>query len=562
MKSISVLNNQRGVATFIAIVMVLMLTLVGLAALSTSDDEVTIAGNQMHETRAFYAAQAGLERACAALQTQYDSTGLPPSGPFPVVTTAAINGYQVTDSIDDGGAAEQRVLTSGTMAGLNALVKSYTMTSEGVNPKDESRVTLSQFYEFALVPLFQFAVFYGNDLEIAPGPEMTLIGRVHSNGNLYVQSNVTLRMDSYVTASGDLIHGRKGPEAVGSGDVIIKNASGDLVSMKQGGEWIDSRHEDWYDSSTSLWQGRVQDAAHGQPELNLPLSPSAADDPHKMIERAEDNPDSYENRSTNLLKFVDQHAYRRASAELPWVDVTDSMVDLGVIQFRNNAFTDQREGDLVDVMELDVDKMYDEGFVDSDEGTVIYYSDETTDFPALRVKNASTLGGGLTIASENPVYTLGDYNSVQKKPSSILADAVTFLSSNWDDAKSALDKSKRTAKATTVNVSYVTGNVETTESHYNGGFENLPRFLEVWSGKKFTWSGSAVNLWNSRQADGNWSGTYYSPPDRVWKYDTALDNIDSLPPETPVFRVFQRTGWQQHHVGYEEEDWYANGSLE
>jgi len=132
-----------------------------------------------------------------------------------------------------------------------------------------------------------------------------------------------------------------------------------------------------------------------------------------------------------------------------------------------------------------------------------------------------------------------------------MADAVTFLSDNWEDTKGANPKGDRLACNTTVNASYLTGNTETTASNYNGGFENLPRFLETWSGKDFTWSGSAVNLWNSEQADGLWNGTYYSPPIRDWSYDTDLDDPNNHPPETPTVRVFQRTGWRQEFVGLE-----------
>jgi hypothetical protein len=131
-----------------------------------------------------------------------------------------------------------------------------------------------------------------------------------------------------------------------------------------------------------------------------------------------------------------------------------------------------------------------------------------------------------------------------------MADAITFLSGSFDDSKSTLYKSNRVASETTVNCSYLTGNVETTATDYSGGFENLPRFLEVWSGKNFNWKGSAVNLWNSLQANGTWNGTYYSPPIRNWQFDTDLDDPNKLPPETPVVRVFQRTGWQQLNVGY------------
>jgi Tfp pilus assembly protein PilX len=39
------LKSQSGVATLIALVMMTMLTLIAIAALNTSDDEVSIAGN-------------------------------------------------------------------------------------------------------------------------------------------------------------------------------------------------------------------------------------------------------------------------------------------------------------------------------------------------------------------------------------------------------------------------------------------------------------------------------------------------------------------------------------
>ena len=233
------------------------------------------------------------------------------------------------------------------------------------------------------------------------------------------------------------------------------------------------------------------------------------------------------------------------------------MVSKGIITQTANKFYDQRELQWVDCCELDIGKLYDEGY-EPDNG-VVYFSDDiasSSEWPALRINNGAELDAGLTIASENPVYFNGNFNSTNKKPASIMADAVTFLSNNWSasgyDAKSNMDKSYRPAASTTVNISYVTGNVETTASDYSGGFENLPRFLENWSSKDFNWCGSAVNLWNSVQADGTWNGTYYNPPNRKWAYDTDLDDPNKLPPEAPVVRIFQRTSWQQQFVGYEE----------
>jgi hypothetical protein len=192
--------------------------------------------------------------------------------------------------------------------------------------------------------------------------------------------------------------------------------------------------------------------------------------------------------------------------------------------------------------------MYDNGY-DPSNG-VIYFSDGGSGYPAMRLKNGDELGDALTVASANPVYTQGNYNKTNKKPAAIMADAVTFLSDAWDDSEGALNKSNRIATETVVNASFLTGNVETTASDYSGGLENLPRFLEVWTGTKFTWRGSMVNLWESRQATGTWGGSYYSPPIRDWAYDTDLDDPNKLPPETPVVRIFQSAGWKQEYVGY------------
>lgn len=535
------INNERGMAALVALLLVGMLTLIGLAAMSTSDDEVRVAGNKWQETKAFYAAESGLDIAVADLMAHYDTAnsvpGSMPSG------SEELNSCDVTYQTVDNGAATQQVIAAGAQAGLHALVKTFSVTATAANPEQNASVTLKETFESGVCPLFQFAVFYGNDLEIAPGPAMTLLGRVHSNGNLWIQSGNSLKMDSYVTSSGDIIHGRKGPGGVDNGDVLIKDGTGTYQSMKLGSDWLEHSYSKWYDSSVARWNGRVQDSDHGQGELNVPIT--GGGDPHKLIERATSNPDSYENKAT--LKFINGGAYQKVAGV--WVDVTAAMTVAGVITYTDNKFTDQREGKVADVTDIDVAKLYSTGFGPTN--GVIYFSDQRAgeDFPALRLSNGTELDAPLTVASENPVYTQGNFNSLKKKPAAILADAYTCLSGNWDDAKSALAKTDRQATNTTVNVCYATGNVNTTSTTYNGGFENLLRFLEDWTNKTNTWSGSAVNLWNSTQATGTWNGTYYTPPARAWSYDSMLDDPNNIPPESPVIRVFRRTGWAQEHVG-------------
>jgi hypothetical protein len=340
------------------------------------------------------------------------------------------------------------------------------------------------------------------------------------------------------------MHGIKGPGSVDNGDVQIIDATGNMVSMKEGADWLDGSDTYWYDSSVYRWGGRVQDNAHGQEVLALPLN-DASEDPHKIIEPSAGNVDSYENNAT--LKIVDNVAYQWDGGT--WADVTADMAAKGIISYTADKFTDKRENERVDCLEINLDKLYLEGYEPSN--GAIYVSNSVDNYPAVRLNNGGTIDEPLTIISANPVYVNGDFNKVNKQPASILADAVTFLSNSWDDTKSNQAKSNRIASNTEVNVSIIAGHVATTAGDYSGGAENLPRLLESWTGQTFTWTGSMVSLWESTQATAAWSTSFYDEPNRSWSYDTDLDDPSNMPPLAPSLRVFQRTGWQQEYVGFQ-----------
>jgi hypothetical protein len=184
-------------------------------------------------------------------------------------------------------------------------------------------------------------------------------------------------------------------------------------------------------------------------------------------------------------------------------------------------------------------------------GVILYHSDHrnsgsATKQDALRLVNGATLSnGGLTVASENPVYVKGNYNTVAKKPSGVVSDAFNILSTAWNDANSALGMGNRVAANTTVNTAIITGNKETTSGNYNGGFENIHRFLEDWSGgKTLTYKGSVVALYNSQIATGNWNtANVYKPPTRVWSFDTDFDDPNYSIPGFPSVYDIVKSDW-------------------
>lgn len=561
------LHNERGFATLIALLMVGMLTLLGIAALSTSDDEVNIAGNELQETRAFYAAEAGLEAAAAALQTEYDSTGVPPT--IMPTGTQEVNRCLVTYSTSDNGAAQQQVLSSGSLVGLHALVKSFTIASTAVGSSiGTGRVDMEQTFETALVPIFQWAVFYEEDLWVEPVFDMTIDGRVHCNNDMFIRSagaGKDFLFTDRVSCAGDITHGF--PWVGSSGDVIFTDELGNEVSMCQGGTWIDSHHANWYDTASALWGGMVRDQAFGQEALNLPLT---SGDPYRLIQRGAGNPDSKEHEAG--LKILDGVVYSKVGGV--WQDVTAAMPADAIVCDATTTFFDAKEKQWIRNTQIDVDELVNSGYFPSN--GIIYISDQRNRTTATygEVDNATMLfngddldGNPMTVVCENPVYVQGDFNTDDKQPASVMSDALTFLSNNWDPDKarekdafgrlysdrwSDVYYAKKNASKTTVNLSFITGDTEADvgSRNHGGGLENFPRFIENWSGTEFKIRGSMIELFHSREATGTYTyAKYFTAPTRNWGFDTDLLDPNKLPPGTPCVRVFQRTGWKQQHVG-------------
>jgi len=197
---------------------------------------------------------------------------------------------------------------------------------------------------------------------------------------------------------------------------------------------------------------------------------------------------------------------------------------------------------------------------------IIYITDTSatsTAKRAIRIKNASKVpSGGITIASDNPVYIQGDFNTGRsggtetpsnagdpskstatgytKQPSLIAADAVTLMSNAWNDSNAAADMgtagtgSARTASNTTINAAIISGDVPTNADgtgQYSGGAENFIRLMEDWTGKSLTYYGSMLQLYHSAQATQNWgkANTYF-PANLQWYFDTSLTT--NSPPST------------------------------
>lgn len=196
--------------------------------------------------------------------------------------------------------------------------------------------------------------------------------------------------------------------------------------------------------------------------------------------------------------------------------------------------------------------------------------------PPLTTANCSIAqgangSGGFTVASENPVYILGNYNASNSTftdqasqchvPAAVMADAVTLLSNNWTDLESfnnPTNSSSRPASTsyyrtaimggTTIPFQQPTGYVTYQDFGTDGGVHNFLRMLESW-GTTLYYKGSIADFYYSRQATGVYkdglANSVYSPPTRGYSFDTDFQSIATLPPGTPRFTAVNALGFQQ-----------------
>ena len=179
---------------------------------------------------------------------------------------------------------------------------------------------------------------------------------------------------------------------------------------------------------------------------------------------------------------------------------------------------------------------------------------------------------GTTVATNNTMYIKGSYNADglsstggmtavddSKEPAaSIVADSITFLSSNWNDTNSmkSYSSNRVASNFTEVSAAVVAGIVPTNSDGNkcrSGAVNNFPRFLENFSNKTFCYRGSMVVLYKSEVGCQNFqTSTYYNPPNRNWGFN-ALFESGVFPPGTPNIRTFKRVDSKY----LSEQEWAA-----
>jgi hypothetical protein len=425
---------------------------------------------------------------------------------------------------------------------------------------------------------FTFAMFYMDDLELWPASPLSITGPVHTNGNLYIgTSNFTAPTATETTpTSGRVTFSTTYVNGPSPNDPLPTHTAASATAPNLPANQPPMTQAPYLPYG---WN------------LNLDASTSNNQSYHELIERPDPAAAS---DPISSVRFYTQAAYRVLIDDSVPPDNIKIYDTTGALAPKNNGdgkvindaltvnstglidqaiIQDVREGGSVRLTTVDVGAISSKSTL-----KMIYISDTTAGNPTttvngvnytttkrgIRIKNAATITPpeGLTFVSENPVYVQGDFNSGPAppsnsgtytsnlgsgytwKPCAIVADAINILSNAWNDATAT---NSRVASPTTVNAALVTGNVPSDGNYYSGGGENLIRFLENWSGQSFTYYGSMIQLWKSKQATGVWTGAagvYTSPTTNKWYYDTHF--ATTVPPGNFQLAAYlQQQRWYQ-----------------
>lgn len=454
-------------------------------------------------------------------------------------------------------------------------------------------------FEYIQVPLFQSMFFFEHDLEIYRPAPMIVGGLVHTNNRLLA------------SGSSDT----SGVELTFQGNVSYAGGNTTTLGYKYNEPPIGGPA--WAGISESTAPSKMEQATFSNGGVGSQLAKVAryeplGSKPASVLDATDSNVnnDSYRELieppvttggQTDVPEIAKRRLYNKAgiviaiggTAAAPTVTVTaqnGTSLTASQITAIKGAFTgrstiyDTREGKNVDVANIDISVATPVLNAASNFNGVLYIHDATPKVSGdmeprtVRLKKGGTLpNAGLTIASQNPVYIQGDYNTgtttsstavpanstgnpnntdspvvsgYTRKPAAVVADAVMLLSNNWSDSNSASSLSSRVASNTTYNTAILAGFIPSgwdpdgsggaAAYGYSGGANNYPRFLETWSNKTCTYHGSMVELFRSEVFTGKWdTGNIYSPPKRRWNYDTLFN---TTPPPGSVDAIATSRG--------------------
>src|SRR4051812_39471352 len=189
--------DQRGIVLVLALILMGLLSALAAAYAMMIRADTVLRGAAGRERRGFYAAEAGLNVVMAQTRNQVNNYQAPGAGTGTMTVGSGalqrIVDYSVTPDPTCFPCARQPIAAGQAFAGLNSTPYRYQVSATAENAAGDEEATLGAQFVVHEVPIFQFLAFSKDNLFIAPGSLMSLHGRVHTNGDLYLSpTNTTI----------------------------------------------------------------------------------------------------------------------------------------------------------------------------------------------------------------------------------------------------------------------------------------------------------------------------------------------------------------------------------
>jgi hypothetical protein len=609
---IKLIRQEQGSTLLVYLFVLAAMAAVSIAALQSVSLNYETTQAHKKGKSAFYSAEVGLDLAVNSIITDFedlipytesaDDAAADSDG---FISVSNYRNYDVKYKITN----PLEPFLYQTVAG-NTIIYHYAYTYDieaiSTSTKDNSQESVTERIRILETPLVQYFIFYGQsgnsaDMELFPGPDMNSWGRIHSNGDIYIGSSsfqqISLRnydednnlSPHSMTAAGNIYTYAKDTSRDYANTVVVKTKS-------TGIDFLAADTETLSDNITS--SNEVAEEARFNSFVLVNEEPYTT--PSKdLFERngfyeqraADPGTDTIDGITilgtgglgTGIQVWVSRPNFTDVTALV--VAGQDSSgnaipnLPLPIIQESDDAFQDCRENDRdVDTTDIDLYSLglwyegylEDQGLELAGDGILIYtsrsqnanFTNDGADLQAIRVitinaVSSPQLSDDTTLATDNPIYIHGDFNTVNTKGVALIGDAVNILSNALVTKPCGISFfnlfRNYSAATTTVNAALFAGHVPTSPdgSVYSGGVHTYPRLHEDWtrrqagSTKSLNINGSFINLWDSEQARGEWclGGDCYSGPTRIWGWDVRFQDPDYWPPFIPSIFSVERVGF-------------------
>lgn len=482
-------RRQSGYGLLVVMAMFMVLLIVCASVLSWSESNATITTRNNLFNQSENAADSATENILAAMMRDFKygalgsaanyNTNFPPTNGWPIYFQfSATNGdpnaaANVAASVSIGQQSTSATNLGSQYAGLYGFSIPCTIASTAtpLGQGQNLSATICQTIQFALIPLFQFAIFYNMDLEINPGAGMNVNGHVHSNNAIWAtgagSGSSALVFSNYVEAASGVFLQRStnDPSTPRTGNVVftITNnnplSDANVLSLPIGASTGNNNPTNVLailnpppaayapPNYSSAYVGTGSNYLANQADLVVSNSISATNGIAIITTNGVSQTNIYvfyqnPQNSPNYLLFVQ-----------PDVMVTNSITTNGAVRVTNTfafysfvtnvSFYDFRESDTVRAVQIDVtnldlwlantnrytnslgvfhsgnyyNKLKTTGSTQISTygiNSIYVYSsvpETATQLPAVRLVNGMRLPpSGLTVVTPEPLYVLGDYN--------------------------------------------------------------------------------------------------------------------------------------------------------